>query len=79
MLALVFIAIGLIAAPARAAEPSFPMKFIPGAVPEDRAPDGNTVIFEDEAGLIVVDTGRHLANNRTAIFGAIPRRGAKPY
>jgi glyoxylase-like metal-dependent hydrolase (beta-lactamase superfamily II) len=33
--------------------------WIPGAFPEDRQPDGNTVVFEGETGLIVMDTGRH--------------------
>jgi glyoxylase-like metal-dependent hydrolase (beta-lactamase superfamily II) len=32
---------------------------IPGAVPEGRGPDGNTVVIEAPEGLIVVDTGRH--------------------
>ena len=32
---------------------------VPGAFPLDRQPDGNTVIFEGETGLIVMDTGRH--------------------
>jgi glyoxylase-like metal-dependent hydrolase (beta-lactamase superfamily II) len=32
---------------------------IPGGIPPDRQPDGNTVIFAGPAGLIVVDTGRH--------------------
>jgi glyoxylase-like metal-dependent hydrolase (beta-lactamase superfamily II) len=32
---------------------------LPGAVPADRGPDGNTVIYVAPAGLIVVDTGRH--------------------
>ncbi len=32
---------------------------VPGGIPTDRQPDGNTVIFDAPAGLIVVDTGRH--------------------
>ena len=32
---------------------------LPGAVPPDRGPDGNTVIYLAPNGLIVVDTGRH--------------------
>ena len=43
------------AAPPRA----FSAKLIPGAFPTDRQPDGNTIVFEDARGLIVVDTGRH--------------------
>jgi glyoxylase-like metal-dependent hydrolase (beta-lactamase superfamily II) len=33
--------------------------FVPGGIPPDRQPDGNSVIFAAPAGLIVVDTGRH--------------------
>lgn len=32
---------------------------LPGAVPEDRGPDGNTVVITAPSGLIVIDTGRH--------------------
>lgn len=32
---------------------------IPGAVPIDKGPDGNSVILDAPDGLIVVDTGRH--------------------
>jgi glyoxylase-like metal-dependent hydrolase (beta-lactamase superfamily II) len=32
---------------------------LPGAVPPDRGPDGNTVIFDAPEGLVVIDTGRH--------------------
>ena len=32
---------------------------IPGAVPADRGPDGNSVILVAPAGLIAIDTGRH--------------------
>ncbi|MFI4933406.1 MAG: MBL fold metallo-hydrolase [Caulobacterales bacterium] len=40
---------------------------IAGAVPADREPDGNTVVFRAPAGLIVMDTGRHLPH-REAIL-----------
>ena len=36
-----------------------PFHFIPGAVPMNRGPDGNTVIFDAPQGLVVFDTGRH--------------------
>ena len=36
-----------------------PYHLIPGAVPLDKGPDGNTVIFDAPDGLIVFDTGRH--------------------
>lgn len=32
---------------------------IPGGIQPDRQPDGNSVVFEVPAGLVVVDTGRH--------------------
>lgn len=32
---------------------------IPGSVPMDKGPDGNTIILDAPQGLIVVDTGRH--------------------
>lgn len=34
-------------------------KLIPGAVPLEKGPDGNTIILDAPDGLIVVDTGRH--------------------
>ncbi len=42
-----------------AASAPFPVKLIPGQFDPERNPDGNTVIFEDARGLVVVDTGRH--------------------
>lgn len=32
---------------------------IPGQVPENKGPDGNTIVIDAPKGLIVVDTGRH--------------------
>ena len=32
---------------------------IPGAILDNRQPDGNTVVFRGAAGLVVLDTGRH--------------------
>jgi glyoxylase-like metal-dependent hydrolase (beta-lactamase superfamily II) len=32
---------------------------LPGALPAERGPDGNTVVLVASAGLIVIDTGRH--------------------
>lgn len=40
---------------------------IPGGIRPDRQPDGNSVVFDAPAGLIVVDTGRH-AWHREAIL-----------
>jgi glyoxylase-like metal-dependent hydrolase (beta-lactamase superfamily II) len=36
-----------------------PYHLIPGAVPLDSGPDGNTIILDAPQGLIVFDTGRH--------------------
>src|SRR3569832_1468539 len=36
-----------------------PYHLIPGAVPLDSGPDGNTVVLDAPLGLIVFDTGRH--------------------
>ena len=33
---------------------------LPGAVPADRGPDGNTVMLVAPSGLAAIDTGRHL-------------------
>src|SRR6187455_3439006 len=37
---------------------------IPGATPQNAQPDGNTVIVDAPAGLIVFDTGRHAAHTQ---------------
>jgi glyoxylase-like metal-dependent hydrolase (beta-lactamase superfamily II) len=50
-----------------AAPRAFPITLIPGAFPDDRGPDGNTIIFEDAHGLIVVDTGRHKAHQQAIL------------
>lgn len=44
-----------------------PYHLIPGAVPKDKGPDGNTVIFDAPGGLIVFDTGRHPEHARATI------------
>lgn len=36
-----------------------PYTFIEGKLPADVQPDGNSIIFEDAKGLVVIDTGRH--------------------
>ncbi len=36
-----------------------PIHLIPGAVPLDSGPDGNTIVLDAPKGLIVFDTGRH--------------------
>ena len=57
-----------------AAAPDHPVKIIPGAIPADRQPDGNTVVFEDEDGLIVVDTGRHFEHQGAILAYAYERK-----
>jgi glyoxylase-like metal-dependent hydrolase (beta-lactamase superfamily II) len=49
------------AAGAAAAGPALPPGYhlIPGAVPLDSGPDGNTIVIDAPRGLIVMDTGRH--------------------
>jgi glyoxylase-like metal-dependent hydrolase (beta-lactamase superfamily II) len=48
--------------------------FVPGAVPEDRGPDGNTVILVAPAGLIAIDTGRHPRHTDAILAFARDRR-----
>ncbi len=49
---------------------------IPGGLSANREPDGNTVIFDDgRGGLVVMDTGRHLWQ-RQAILDFAKARGA---
>lgn len=45
-----------------------PYHLIPGAVPLDKGPDGNTVVLDAPEGLIVFDTGRH-PEHAQAIIG----------
>jgi glyoxylase-like metal-dependent hydrolase (beta-lactamase superfamily II) len=48
---------------------------VAGAVPEDRGPDGNSVIFSAPEGLVVVDTGRHPEHSDAILaFAARERR-----
>ena len=49
-------------------------QLIPGSFDRGRGPDGNTVILDAPAGLIVVDTGRHPAHQQ-AILAAAKARG----
>lgn len=43
------------------------VQLLRGAVPQNRGPDGNTVVFAAPRGLVVVDTGRH-ADHSDAIL-----------
>jgi glyoxylase-like metal-dependent hydrolase (beta-lactamase superfamily II) len=44
-----------------------PYHLIPGAVPLDSGPDGNTVVLDAPQGLIVFDTGRHPEHARAIL------------
>ena len=57
-----------------AASAPFPVKLIPSQFDPDRNPDGNTIIFEDANGLVVVDTGRH-KQQQAAILDYARARG----
>ena len=46
---------------------------IPGSVPLDKGPDGNSIILDAPDGLIVVDTGRHPEHSATIIAYARER------
>jgi glyoxylase-like metal-dependent hydrolase (beta-lactamase superfamily II) len=58
------------------AAPSLPAGYhlIPGAVPLDSGPDGNSIVIDAPKGLIVVDTGRHPAHAQ-AILDYARQRG----
>lgn len=52
------------------------VSLIAGAMPNDRGPDGNTVVFEAPGGLIVVDTGRHASHSDRIL--ALARARGRP-
>lgn len=52
---------------AASASASEPYHLIPGQVPLDKGPDGNTVVLNAPKGLIVFDTGRHPEHARAII------------
>jgi len=55
-----FILAMMLLAGCASAEPAAPsFHLIPGAVPPDKGPDGNSIILDAPDGLIIVDTGRH--------------------
>jgi glyoxylase-like metal-dependent hydrolase (beta-lactamase superfamily II) len=51
-----------------------PYHLIPGQVPAEKGPDGNTVVLDAPRGLIVVDTGRH-PEHSAAIIAYAKARG----
>jgi len=63
------------AAPATAREIAPDVFLVRGDVPEERGPDGNTVIFRGRDGLGVVDTGRHVQHSDAILaFAAAEHR-----
>ena len=61
-------------APLGGAKPAFHL--VPGSVPRDRGPDGNSVFLDAPGGLILVDTGRH--PDHSAKLLAYARQTGKP-
>src|SRR3954447_3659978 len=53
------VAAALLTGGASVAGAATPYHLIPGAVPLNSGPDGNTIVLEGPGGLIVFDTGRH--------------------
>lgn len=71
----IWTSLALLTAPCAAHAESQPTyHFIPGAVPLDKGPDGNTIILDAPQGLIVVDTGRHPAHAQAILDYARQRR-----
>lgn len=68
-----FLVLSLIAAAASQAAAE-PYHLIPGAVPLDKGPDGNTIVLDAPAGLIVFDTGRHPEHAQAILDYAAARR-----
>jgi len=48
---------------------------IPGGIRPNRQPDGNTVIFDAQPGLVVMDTGRHAWHRQAILDFAATRPG----
>jgi glyoxylase-like metal-dependent hydrolase (beta-lactamase superfamily II) len=63
-------------APAALEGPISPPQIVEGSFTAGRQPDGNSVIFEDETGLVVVDTGRHLEHQAKIL--ALADQAGKP-
>lgn len=68
------LALALVSSVAGAAPASAPYDLIPGTFGEGRQPDGNSIILDAPKGLIVIDTGRHKAQQEK-ILAAAKERG----
>ncbi|MBV9930827.1 MAG: MBL fold metallo-hydrolase [Alphaproteobacteria bacterium] len=64
--------VALVAVPTSAAPSGYTL--IPGSFPSGRQPDGNSIVIDAPAGLIVVDTGRH-PQHREKILAYAKSRG----
>lgn len=71
-LKLLFAALILVGSAAQAR--AEPYHLIPGQAGENKGPDGNTIVLDAPAGLIVVDTGRHPDHVQAIIHYAKQRR-----
>ena len=70
------LALGLFATSCSAEGPgATAFQLIPGSVPLDKGPDGNSIILDAPHGLIVVDTGRH-PEHSAKILAAARARGS---
>jgi glyoxylase-like metal-dependent hydrolase (beta-lactamase superfamily II) len=65
--ALVAALVLVLASGARAEEVAPGVTLIPGGFVPGSQPDGNTVVFKGEGGLVVVDTGRHAEHTRKVL------------
>jgi len=65
---------GLIISATAVGAAAAPFHLIPGAVPLDKGPDGNTIIFDAPEGLVVFDTGRHPDHAQAILSYAKARR-----
>jgi glyoxylase-like metal-dependent hydrolase (beta-lactamase superfamily II) len=70
LLGIALMSVGCAASPPET--PSFHL--IPGSVPLDKGPDGNSIILDAPDGLIVVDTGRHPEHAKAILDYAKTRR-----
>lgn len=69
---LLFATLAIAGCTAAAPEPAYHL--IPGGVPLDKGPDGNSIVLDAPQGLIVVDTGRHPEHAQAILDYAKARR-----
>lgn len=64
------IAVAAMSLPAAASEIANGVDFIPGEFVPGRQPDGNSILFHTNAGLVVMDTGRHAEHTQKILDAA---------